>query len=138
MKRASELRALSVEHHHGLVLARRARKAAAGSETEVEAMWAQVLEKFAAELEPHFQIEEQYMLPGLERAGEQEVIDQLNEEHVVLRGLVAPESDRSAANLARFGELLDAHIRFEEREFFVAVERCLTPAEMQAIEAAGQ
>ena len=138
MKRASELRALSVEHHHGLVLARRARKAAAGSEAEVAAMWAQVLEKFAAELEPHFQIEEKFMLPGLKRAGEQAVIDQLNAEHVVLRGLVAPDSERSADNLARFGELLDAHIRFEEREFFVAVERSLTPEEMQAIETAGQ
>ena len=138
MKRAPELRDLSVEHHHGLVLARRARKAAAGSEAEVAAMWDQVLEKFAAELEPHFQIEEKFMVPGLERAGEQAVVDQLNDEHVVLRDLVAPESDRSAANLARFGELLDAHIRFEEREFFVAVERSLTPAEMQAIEAAGK
>ena len=138
MKRAPELRALSVEHHHGLVLARRARKAAAGSEADVSAMWEQLLEKFASELEPHFQTEEKLMVPGLQREGEQAIVDQLNKEHVVLRGLVAPDSDRSAANLARFGELLDAHIRFEEREFFVAVERCLRPEELKAIEEAGQ
>jgi hypothetical protein len=59
MKRAAALHALSSDHHTGLVLARRARQAVdAGPEVQANG-WREVTRRFCAELEPHFQTEEE-------------------------------------------------------------------------------
>ena len=117
MKRVPELRDLSQDHHHGLVLARRARQAAAGEEGhEPSAVWLEVEARFASELEPHFQIEETPI-----------------DEHEPLRACVRTGSGRTAADLRRFGELLEQHIRFEEREPFEVAQERLSPEALRAV-----
>ena len=134
MKRRPELRDLSEDHHHGLVLARNARRAASGNASlSVDAAWTEVEVQFAAELAPHFEIEELLIAPGLELAGESELTQRLFEEHQTLRDCVRPGSGRTAADLDRFGELLEAHIRWEERELFEMAERRLTGEALAAI-----
>lgn len=55
LKRIPELRKLSEDHHHGLVLARRARLAGDGDEDFSAAhVWEEIERKFQNELEPHF------------------------------------------------------------------------------------
>ena len=134
MKRHPALRQLSDDHHQGLVLALRAKKAAAGDDTlDVDSVWQEVVTRFARELEPHFRIEEQRLSPALLRHGEQALIERLDCEHAELRQL-ASRVIRNRQNLARFGELLQQHIRFEERELFEVAQQRLTEQELAEVE----
>jgi hypothetical protein len=136
MQRAPELVPLSHDHHRALVLARRCRWAVAGRQgLSPAAVWAEVREVFAAELEPHFRIEETLLLPALEAVGEAEAVRRTRADHEVLRGMIAAES-LDADALERFGEVLDAHVRFEERELFEVAQARLTRAQLGAVEVA--
>jgi hypothetical protein len=139
MKRAPELRDLSEDHHYGLVLALKAKRAGAGEGDLSSAdVWTEVEARFKAELEPHFQIEESLIAPPLETQGESRLAKQLYEEHEALRQFLVPGSERAAADLRRFGELLEKHIRFEERELFEAAQNSLSPEVLQAVAEACQ
>jgi len=134
MKRARELRGLSEDHHHGLVLARKAKRAGAGEgETTPSEVWAEVEAQFAVELAPHFLIEETLIAPELTAAGEDALVTRLLEEHRTLRACVLPGSGRTPEDLTRFGELLESHIRFEERELFETAQTCMTPEALSAV-----
>ena len=122
MQRDPALRSLSSEHHTGLVVARRARKAA-GQDAQAQATtWKAIREIFRADLEPHFQREEQGLLPVLRVAGEADLVDRTLREHRSLRALI---SENRPSNLALFAESLTAHIRFEEKELFESAQRVL-------------
>lgn len=136
MKRVAELRDLSDDHHTGLVLARRCRQAGRpGSASSPEALWKQVLEVFSSHLEPHFQIEEQHLLPALETIGEASLASRIREDHRALRNLRESET-ASRALVDRFGELLESHIRFEERQVFEPTQDRLPARALEAIAAA--
>jgi hypothetical protein len=123
MKRSAKLIALSREHHGALSLALAARRAAASGDAEgVAAAGRRVVSSFGRELEPHFQEEEDWLLPDLERAGAAALVARTLAEHAELRALAASLAQPDAATLARFGERLAAHVRFEERELFEAYD----------------
>ena len=128
MKRCSALRDLSNEHHHGLVLVKRAKKAA-GTD-EAQRVWQEIQARFAADLEPHFQAEEVGLLPALEQAGEAELVRRTHADHVELRRLI---SEDNAQAMIEFAELLEQHIRFEERELFEVAQQKLSAAELAAL-----
>lgn len=137
MKRIPELRDLSEDHHHGLVLVRKAKQAAeAGSDAAVKEAWGEVERVFSAELEPHFQIEERFIASILEKRGEEKLTQRLHSDHKAIRTAVMPDQGRSPADLQRFGVLLEDHIRFEEREFFEVAQQRLSPEELRAVEEA--
>ena len=75
MQRHPALRQLSSDHHTGLVLARKARQAANGTVHDQRYAWTTLVARFSAELEPHFQVEEQGLLVALWRAGEAELVE---------------------------------------------------------------
>ena len=138
MKRNPALKALSIDHHHGLVLAHKAKKAAAQelSGNELQAVWAQLQEHADAVLAAHFEIEESYLAPALSACGDthlDQLVDRLYKEHASLRSLLSPDSNRNTANLQSLGELLERHIRFEERELFEAAQTALDEDTLQAI-----
>jgi hemerythrin-like domain-containing protein len=136
VKRVPELRDLSDDHHTGLVLARRCRQVGClDSELSPEVVWNQVLEAFSNHLEPHFQIEERHLLPALEAIGEASLAGRIREDHSALRAL--RESDASSRTLINhFGELLESHIRFEERQVFEPTQDRLPARALKAIAAA--
>lgn len=137
MKRIPELRSLSEDHHHGLVLARRARRGATGGEgLDAATVWVEVRRRFEEELEPHFRIEETYLAPPLEALGELQLVQRLHEEHTRLRQLALGLEERTSKELDRFGLLLEKHIRFEEREFFQVAQECLDEKALKAVEEA--
>jgi tellurite resistance-related uncharacterized protein len=105
MKRATGLVSLSRDHHRALVLARALRRPDAPAPADV-----------VEELEPHFAVEEAELVPrAIERGGAlAELGARLLAEHAALRAETDP---------ARLGDLLEAHVRFEERELFPALER---------------
>lgn len=134
MKRSPELRDLSEDHHYGLVLARKAMRAAVGEGAlSLEEAWTMVEEKFADELEPHFQVEERALVPLLEQHGEEKLTERLRVEHAALRRFLAPGQARTAEELEGFGKLLEKHIRFEEREVFVFAQAKLSKEELSTV-----
>ncbi|MCP5058028.1 MAG: hemerythrin domain-containing protein [bacterium] len=136
MKRIPELRDLSDDHHTGLALARRCRQVGRPNSTvSHEAVWKQVIEAFADHLEPHFLIEEQHLLPALEAISEASLAARIREEHSALRALRDAESP-SPATVQQFGELLESHIRFEERQVFEPTQERLPASALKAIAAA--
>lgn len=138
MKRVPELRDLSDDHHTGLVLARRCRQAAGSSSpASLEALWEEVLTAFSSHLEPHFRIEEEHLLPGLEAIGEASLASRIRADHAVLRSLRDSEVP-SRSLLDRFGQLLEAHVRYEEREVFEPTQGRLPASTLEAIAKACQ
>ena len=124
MRRDPNLRRLSRDHHTGLVLAKRARALAGAGAAQRDAAWAELQARFADELEPHFRLEEQGLLPALRAAGEDALVARTLGEHAELRALIGGGADEAAA---RFGEALSAHIRFEEAALFETAQRVLDP-----------
>lgn len=139
MKRILQLRELSVDHHHGLVLARRAIKATkSADESTISEAWNNVKEKFQSELEPHFKIEEKFIAPQLARKGITKQLIRFHEDHNKLRSLIKHDSGDYGENLIKFGELLIAHIRFEEEELFELTQELLDNIELASIEEASK
>jgi len=134
VRRSAALRDLSDEHHAALVLALHSRRAAAsGAPAAVAAAWAEAERVFAAELEPHFALEERWLAPPLDAAGGTALAARLRADHEALRAALAGGAARSAEALAGFAERLAGHVRFEERELFPAAERTLPETALAAI-----
>lgn len=123
---------LSHDHHHGLALALRCRKQALG---QVKPMGAaglrqradEVLEFFRANLAAHFRAEEEVLFPYLRYAAPEgtAMIEELIGDHQVMRQyLPRLEADSDLAKAVfDFGDLLERHIRKEERELFPLYEK---------------
>lgn len=128
MKRDERLIELSRDHYRALLLAARIRKAA--TPAELAALRADVLQAFAADLAPHFEIEEECLVAPLQQQGQGDDPGVLRElaDHARLRAGAAALARGEALDLAAWGRCLHDHVRFEEREFFPYCERALAPA----------
>lgn len=133
MKRIPELRDLSDDHHLALVLAQRCRRTnRSDSQWSPEQLWAQVQELMTSHLEPHFRIEETILLPALEALGEESLVERIVDDHAALRELCAAHTpDR--VRVVRFGELLESHIRYEERQVFESTQDRLSAKTLEAV-----
>jgi hemerythrin-like domain-containing protein len=125
VKRSPELAGLSRDHHVALEHALRLRRA--GAEDTLKAV-ARFLAFFVDEGERHFAQEEAVLLPLVpadqSRAGERMLSD-----HAEIRRRAAALGERPDAALAsELGELLSAHVRFEERVLFPMLEARLPAA----------
>jgi mannose-6-phosphate isomerase-like protein (cupin superfamily) len=125
MRRHPALIPLSHDHHHALVEARRLRDAS-DRDDDPEAVAAAFADFFAAVSVPHFREEEETLFPLVAASDEARplVVEALLD-HQRLHALVA-ELQRSAnvrASMREIGELLEAHVRREERELFPLIER---------------
>ena len=121
MKRDIRLHGLTSDHHHALVLALRIKEATATGELPPELV-ADARRRFDAELLPHFTVEEEELLPALAAAGRQDLVERTLLEHVRLRDHLQAAEAGQLTRLSEFGVLLEAHVRFEERELFPACE----------------
>ena len=133
MKRHPALIPLSHDHHRALVEARRLRRAAAGPAPAATAE--AFLRFFAEETVRHFREEEELVFPTVADCGEaREFLVQALLEHQRLHALAARlqqqvEGGESVAGLMRqVGELLEAHVRLEERRLFPVIEQLLPEA----------
>ncbi len=132
MKRHLSLRNLSDDHHRALVLARRLRRLAAERETvDLAALSREVRQEFDVELEPHFRIEERWLLPSLRAKGADDLARRTTGDHARLRELVRSPWTRDTA--AELGALLETHVRFEERVLFPKAEALLSDAELASV-----
>jgi len=129
MKRHAALLQLSREHHVALKLSRLARFAADSDQTMAIAEAAEkIVDLFSRELEPHFQTEENDLLPALAVAGAGALVERTLAEHAELRELNRQLATPDRAILGRFATLLHDHVRFEERELFETAQHLLHQA----------
>ena len=121
MKRNRALIPLSHDHHHALVAARRLRRAV---EEDAAAEAAAFSHFFAAESIRHFREEEERLFPLVADSEEaRPLVVRALLEHQRLHALAGRLASGESAPLRELGELLEAHVRFEERELFPLIER---------------
>lgn len=135
-KRHSALIPLSHDHHHGLALALRCRKHALGQlnpgdQGSLEDCAGEVRRFFEHALTPHFEAEEKVLFTLLSGYTQcRPVVEKLENEHREFRERLSP--DKEPGELRKFlfdvGDLLEQHIRREERVLFPMFEE-LIPAE---------
>ena len=142
MKRHKSLFPLSHDHQHGLALALKLKypkkPLSSSPEDEISLLKNELADKYENVLRKHFSKEEQYLVPGFE---ENDLMKQMLEEHKKLEELYnkivkdtegwTPTEQRDKLNL--FGELLDLHIRFEERELFPMIEKSLSEEQLEEL-----
>lgn len=139
MRRSPALVPLSHDHQHALELAlalRRATAPAAPDLADRATRW------FADEGAHHFATEEELLLGALPRsvAGWASATTRVRSEHEEIRDRVGRLDRRRGTDLVpelhALGELLNDHVRFEERELFPTLEQHLDEATLAALGAA--
>lgn len=127
MQRSPSLQPLSREHHSALKLAKLCeRTAISGDAAELSRVSQLAINTYADELKAHFFAEEQTLLPLLDGTPEQALAERTLAEHGQLQALLDGLRQNNADVLNSFGQCLTAHVRFEERELFPALERKLS------------
>jgi len=130
-RRHESLVPLSREHHYGLMLCLRIHRGLGqydNDEAWVRERADQATQFFATDLVPHFKAEEEALFPAMrEFAGAPELLNRLLAEHRKLEALANRLRGADVAELLdalrEFSDLLEAHIRTEERELFPLYER---------------
>ena len=137
MKRGEELKPLSWDHHHGLVLAFRLKRGMnKGAPDSIMAEYVQYA--WENSLQPHFNKEEKYLIAALEKYSNSTdlLIRQLRRDHSFFRKLLLKiklKDINLRSLLQEFAEALEKHIRFEERDFFPAIENIVPVKQLQII-----
>jgi hemerythrin-like domain-containing protein len=142
MKRHPALIPLSHDHHAELVQARRLRLASGSDVAEARiAAATQYTEAFFTETESHFRIEEERLFPLLVRhAGSSPLLEQVLDQHDELRKLATALREEVASGdvggdtMARLADLLETHVRREERELFPLIEQTVPDTELRALD----
>lgn len=130
IKRHPALQPWSRDHHHGLLLSWKIKKGfslgVAPERIKHYTDWF-----WENHLIPHFETEERYLFPilGLDN----HMVQQAVREHRQLRALFEKE-DAVSETLSTIESLLNAHIRFEERVLFQAIQEVATPDEVKLLE----
>jgi hypothetical protein len=135
MKRDEFIQALSRGHHRGLYVALRLRRATPDSAAEARRVF---LLFWQTEGSKHFRLEEEVLLPAYarHRPADDPAVVRVLTEHVALRRRAADlaSSESLSSSAAReLGELLEQHIRHEERVLFPAIESALPDAERREL-----
>ena len=133
LKRDPSLVPLSHDHHHGLVRVfeiRQALRAATGLEAQ-----AALARRFWEEsLVPHFAAEEEALFPAMHGVdGAAALIERLCDEHRRLEAM-AFAADPAPESLRTFADLLEGHIRLEERQLFPSYQAHVPQARRDAVE----
>ncbi len=142
MKRHPALIPLSRDHHDGLVQAVRLRRAAADGDASARLAAArEFVEFFRNEERVHLRDEEEELFPLFLRHVQSQPapLREARAQHVQLEGfarkldiaVAASIVDRETLHAA--GELLDAHIRLEERQLFPLIEELVPDDELRRL-----
>lgn len=131
IKRSPQLAPLSREHHDGLLFAWKI-KQGIENKTSLEVMRRFALWYWRHHIKPHFFQEEKILLPYL--SADDPMATRLHEEHDHIRELILGLDDEADhRTLVILSDLLNKHIRFEERELFIHLEKILSAEQLDSI-----
>ncbi len=140
--RHPSLVALSHDHHHGLALALRCRKQALGQlkpmgVAGLRERAQEFIDFYRADLIKHFRAEETVLFPLMRETAvtNARLLDELIKQHHEITNAIAPlEAGSGLAKLLfDIGDLLERHIRKEERELFPLFESQIEPTKAEMI-----
>ncbi|HEY9176274.1 MAG TPA: hemerythrin domain-containing protein [Flavipsychrobacter sp.] len=123
IKRSSELVPLSRDHHSGLLLCWKI-KTGLQKNVGTDRIANYVVFYYQAHLKEHFRQEEEYVFPLLDK--DDPLIEKALSEHGELATLIAGLENAipvEPTSLEKLMNLLEAHIRYEERELFPYIEQ---------------
>ncbi|HZW08708.1 MAG TPA: hemerythrin domain-containing protein [Phycisphaerales bacterium] len=123
IKRHPTLQPLSREHFNGLVLVRRLREAAEGDEAARRATREMLASAWRDELAAHFADEERLLAPFVSDCDRARLIEDHRSLQRHIEMAATSRQAPSAAWLRDTAEMLEKHIRWEERELFPAAEK---------------
>jgi len=131
IKRSPQLAPLSREHHDGLLFAWKI-KQGIENKTPLEVMRQYTLWYWRHHIKPHFFQEEKILLPYMSSGHPMAI--KLLEDHDHIRELILGLDDvADKRSLIILSDLLNTHIRFEERELFVHLEKILNPEQLDTV-----
>ncbi|ULQ58319.1 hemerythrin domain-containing protein [Flavihumibacter rivuli] len=129
IRRHQVLQPISREHHHTLLLVWKIRKGlATGIDPKRIKRYTDWFYKTYAA--PHFELEEKFLFPVLEPT--HELIIRALDEHQQLRRLFKYNSELNTT-LTTLADLLESHVRFEERVLLNLIQEMATPHELEII-----
>ncbi|MBI5106405.1 MAG: hemerythrin domain-containing protein [Solirubrobacterales bacterium] len=127
MRREAALQPLSRDHHVALEVALRLRRDEAGAAERFLLFWQDAGRH-------HFHVEEDLIFPVLDDGAEE--VQRAVREHAAIRRRAHQLAHGDAVDTIALGELLNEHVRFEERVLFGLVEEALDAAGLEALGAA--
>jgi hemerythrin-like domain-containing protein len=133
IKRSKNLIPLSKDHHEGLLTVWKIRQGFR-NETAEKRIADFVLHAFETHFDPHFIEEEELLFSQLQ--DDDKLLVKATEQHAAIRKMVAElktSATPTTAQLEAFADLLEQHIRFEERELFGHLESEVAEEVMNAI-----
>ncbi len=138
MKRHKSLETLSFEHHDALVVALRIKKGLS-KHIDLQPVAEYALHIYKEHLRHHFEQEEKTLQePLLGNPESVTAIERMMDEHErfaeIIEFLELQKGERKQL-LKEFAELLEAHIRFEERTLFPLAEKIIPEGQLETISA---
>lgn len=129
LKRVEQIRDFSREHHFGLLLGWKI-KTGLNKNIDPNRILRYVNWFWKNHLIPHFEEEERLLFPLLPESNplRKKALEQHEEIYTKVINLQA-----EASSLLAFKDLLDAHIRFEERELFMEIQNRATPKQLNIV-----
>lgn len=129
VKRSEYLQPLSRDHHHALLLCWKI-KTGIKNGTEAERIKTYAEWFYHKHLHPHFEAEEKYVFPVI--GSNNDLIKKALSDHRQLNEFFKSDSDLQN-QLSLFADLLELHIRFEERILFNEIQEMATQSELKLI-----
>lgn len=135
LPRHPALAPLSRDHYLGLVQAQHLLKASAQNSVARRKAVAEFLDAWQQEIKPHFDAEERLLSDCLDAGDRRMLLDEhaaiveLAARFPALRKQVEPAADR----LAQLGNMLEKHIRWEERVLFPRLQKQLKPEQLEIL-----
>ncbi|RPF53222.1 hemerythrin domain-containing protein [Aquisalibacillus elongatus] len=132
MKRHEALNPLSHHHHHALVMALEMKRSGTEkSDKTFKQLVRDMIDFWENDGRDHFRDEEEVLVPlYLEHADSVEVdlVKEMLYQHVQIRSLIYDLREKGVTQhekMRELGEILDQHIRLEERELFPLIEQAV-------------
>lgn len=133
IKRHQAIVSFSKDHHFGLLLVWKIRQGL-GKSVNAERISKYVVYFFKEDLEKHFKDEEQLLFCKL--PVDDSLRKRAEEEHQTIYNMVnaIEKNNNDTKLLNELANVLEKHIRFEERELFNHLQKKITPADLELIE----
>jgi hemerythrin-like domain-containing protein len=131
IKRSTQLAPLSREHHDGLLFVWKIKQGLQNN-TSIDTLCKYSLWYWRHHIKPHFYQEEKILIPCM--PADHPMVIRLKEEHDHIRELILGlDREPDKRTLELLADLLNQHIRFEERELFNYLEKTLTAEKLDEI-----
>ena len=130
IQRNQALQPLSREHHHGLLFVWKIREGLK-KQVSMHRLTTYTGWYWRHHIRPHFFQEEKILLPFLP---DHPLTKRMKTDHDRIRELIIDiDNDPLRGDLVHLTDLLEKHIRFEEREFFQHLQKILSAEELERI-----